>query len=95
MQIQHQQHADHGEFFLLSKTGEKLAELNYFFETPNRINANHTFVSETLRGQGVAEQLYQALSQFVRDNQLELNPTCSYIAKKWERDQNHAKKDRT
>lgn len=86
MHIQHQQRDDYGEFFLLNDSGEKIAELTYFFEDSNTINANHTYVSETLRGQGVADKLYQALRQFIKNNHLTLHPTCSYIAKKWERE---------
>ncbi|MDO5054980.1 GNAT family N-acetyltransferase [Pasteurella oralis] len=86
MQIQHQQTYCEGEFFLLDKMGNKAAQLTYFFIDEKTINANHTYVSPTLRGQGVAEQLYQALVRFVDQNQLHLIPTCSYIVKKWQRD---------
>lgn len=90
MQIQHQQNGDQGEFFLLDAKGQKWAILSYFFVDNQRINANHTFVSEKLRGQGIADKLYQSLVKFVKKNQLTLIPTCSYIAKKWERE-NHKK----
>lgn len=86
MKIQHQQNATQGEFFIVDSLGNKIAHLDYFFENANTINAHHTYVSETLRGQGVADKLYQALSQFVKEKQLNLHPTCSYIAKKWERE---------
>lgn len=86
MNIQHLDNQNEGEFFLLDDKGEKLAKLCYFYETPHKINAHHTFVSETLRGQGVADKLYQALIQFVREKHLELHPTCSYIEKKWARE---------
>ena len=86
MNIQHQQQDEQGAFFLLDENGNKIAELTYFFENANTINANHTYVSETLSGQGIADKLYQALRQFVQTNALHLHPTCSYIAKKWERE---------
>ena len=86
MKIQHQQNTEQGTFFILDDSGNKIAHLDYIFESPKRINAHHTYVSETLRGQGVADKLYQALTQFVREKQLNLHPTCSYIAKKWERE---------
>ncbi|AKD37942.1 GNAT family N-acetyltransferase [Pasteurella sp. P03HT] len=86
MHIQHQQNQTHGEFFLQDESGNKVAELTYFFVDEKTINANHTYVSESLRGQGVADKLYQALVSFVRDNQLRLIPTCSYIVRKWQRD---------
>ena len=86
MNIQHKQTESHGEFFLLDQNGDKVAELTYFFVDEQTINANHTYVSETLRGQGVADQLYRELVNFVRDKKLKLIPTCSYIVKKWQRE---------
>ncbi len=86
MNIQHRQTESNGEFFLLDQNGDKVAELTYFFVDEQTINANHTYVSETLRGQGVADQLYRELVNFVRDKKLKLIPTCSYIVKKWQRE---------
>ena len=86
MNIQHKQTESNGEFFLLDQNGDKVAELTYFFVDEQTINANHTYVSETLRGQGVADQLYRELVIFVRDKKLKLIPTCSYIVKKWQRE---------
>lgn len=86
MQIQHQQEQDRGEFFVLNAQQQKIAKLTYVFINENSINANHTFVDESLRGQGVADKLYQALVQFVRSNQLNLQASCSYIEKKWQRE---------
>lgn len=87
MDIQHQQSTNEGKFFLLDEQQKKIAELTYYFIDDKTINANHTYVSESLRGQGVADKLYQALVEFVRTHQLKLVPTCSYIAKKWQREQ--------
>ncbi|MGC6405823.1 GNAT family N-acetyltransferase [Bisgaard Taxon 45] len=87
MDIQHQQTKQQGVFFCVDQTGNKVAELTYYFVDEKTINANHTYVSETLRGQGIADKLYQALSDFVHDKQLNLIPSCSYIALKWQRDQ--------
>ncbi len=86
MNIQHRQTESNGEFFLLDQNGNKVAELTYFFADEQTINANHTYVSETLRGQRVADQLYRELVNFVRDKKLKLIPTCSYIVKKWQRE---------
>lgn len=85
MNLQHQDDGQQGEFFLLDTHGSKIACLSYFYETPQRINANHTFVDTSLRGQGIADKLYQALMTFIEQQGLELHPTCSYIEKKWQR----------
>ena len=86
MQIQHEENHAQGTFFILDDQQQRVAELTYYFIDEKTINANHTYVSETLRGQGVADKLYQALVAFIQENQLNLVPSCSYIAKKWQRD---------
>ena len=86
MQIQHEENHAQGAFFILDDQQQRVAELTYYFNDEKTINANHTYVSETLRGQGVADKLYQALVAFIQENQLKLVPSCSYIAKKWQRD---------
>lgn len=86
MDVQHQGDDRNGEFFMLNDNGEKIAELTYFYENEKTVNANHTCVSDSLRGQGVADKLYRALITFIGENKLTLHPTCSYIARKWERD---------
>lgn len=93
MIIQHKQTSDDGEFFLLDQQGNKVAELTYFFVDEQTVNANHTYVSETLRGQGVADQLYRELVNFIRDKNLKLRPTCSYIVKKWQRENKNQSTD--
>ncbi|OOF71044.1 GNAT family N-acetyltransferase [Rodentibacter caecimuris] len=87
MNIEHNKTEQGGEFFILDAQKNKIAKLTYFYENPQRINANHTYVSEVLRGQGIADKLYQTLIEFIEHNQLSLHPTCSYIAQKWERNQ--------
>ena len=57
MSLQHHDNGKLGEFFLLNEQGKKIAKLTYFYETPDTINANHTFVDDSLRGQGVADKL--------------------------------------
>ncbi len=86
MNIQHEQGEKDGVFFLTDDDNQRVAELTYYFVDPNTINANHTYVSEHLRGQGVADKLYGALRAFITERQLTLIPGCSYIAKKWEKE---------
>ena len=57
MSLQHHDNGERGEFFLLDEQGKKIAKLTYFYETLDTINANHTFVDDSLRGQGVADKL--------------------------------------
>ena len=56
-------------------------------QTRYKERSEHLIVDESLRGQGVADKLYQALIHFIQAKKLTLHPTCSYIARKWERTQ--------
>jgi len=84
--LQTEQLSFQGEAGRLLKRAKTLYQKRKMEFDETTINANHTYVSETLRGQGVADKLYQALVAFIQENQLKLVPSCSYIAKKWQRD---------
>lgn len=81
MKIAHETHDADGRFYL-EENGQILAELNYRFLSPTQIDAHHTHVDDSLRGQGVAGRLYDALMAYTKEAQLTVVPSCSYIAKK-------------
>ncbi|MBE2894031.1 GNAT family N-acetyltransferase [Spirabiliibacterium falconis] len=75
-------HSTHGGAFFIEQDGERIAELTYRKINNDIIDANHTFVSPSLRGQGVADKLYQALLHFVEQKGYRLEASCSYVATK-------------
>ena len=78
MQIQHQQTQRGGEFFI-ERDGRHIAEITYQYQNEATIVADHTWVDNSLRGQGVARQLLDVLVAFARQKQLKIVPTCSYV----------------
>ena len=78
MQIQHQQHS-HSGIFLIESEGVKIAELTYRYQNETHIIADHTWVDDSLRGQGVAHLLLDQLVAFAREKQLKIIAHCSYI----------------
>ena len=78
MQIQHQQTQRGGEFFI-ERDGRHIAEITYQYQNDATIVADHTWVDNSLRGQGVARQLLDVLVAFAREKQLKIVPTCSYV----------------
>ena len=78
MQIQHQQTQRGGEFFI-ERDGRHIAEITYQYQDDHTILADHTWVDNSLRGQGVARQLLDVLVAFAREKQLKIVPTCSYV----------------
>lgn len=73
------QHED-GRIFALDPSGRLLAEVTF----PSRGGVaviDHTFVDDSLRGQGVAGQLILAAVQQIRAAGLKAHPTCPYAVK--------------
>lgn len=42
------------------------------------VEMNHTFVDESLRGQGIASKLLEVASAHIRAESLKVRPTCTY-----------------
>ncbi len=87
MQIQHQDNGEHGEFFVLNEQGQRIAEFNYVWQGKEKFAANHTWVDDSLRGQGVARQLLDAAVAFAREKHVKIIPICSYVEVMFRRDQ--------
>ncbi|TNG94818.1 N-acetyltransferase [Pasteurellaceae bacterium UScroc12] len=85
MDIQHQQQAEQGAF-VIECDGVRVAELAYRTLNQNTLDAYHTHVDPSLRGQGVADKLYQAFIEFVAQNGYQVKPSCSYIESKMRRE---------
>lgn len=69
-----------------NEAGEIDAEITFVYKTANVIEANHTYVSEALRGQEVARKLVDELVSFARENELAILPTCSYVVALFQRE---------
>lgn len=59
-----------------------LAKLTWKNGGNNVIVVNHTVVDPSLRGQGVAKLLLQALVTMARTENLKVVPACTFIVKK-------------
>ncbi len=62
--------------------GKLLAEITFPALQEGVVNIDHTFVDESLRGQGVAGQLMQRTVSALRADGRRAVATCSY-ARKW------------
>jgi uncharacterized protein len=77
--MQHIDNGKNGEFFIVNEAGQRIAEISYVWRDEQTIDANHTWVDDSLRGQGTARQLLDVLVNFAREKQLKIIPTCSYV----------------
>ena len=90
MQFQHLDHGQKGEFFAVNASGQRIAEISYVWSGEHKIIANHTWVDDSLRGQGVARQLLDVLVAFAREKNLKIVGTCSYVDVMFRRDKSLA-----
>lgn len=73
---------ENGRIWATDDTGRLLAEVTFPETAENTVEINHTFVDESLRGQGIAAQLLQRAADRIRRDGKRAVPTCSY-ALKW------------
>lgn len=86
--MQHIDNGKNGEFFIVNEAGQHIAEISYVWRDEQTIDANHTWVDDSLRGQGTARQLLDTLVNFAREKQLKIIPTCSYVDVMFRREKN-------
>ena len=76
MEFQHEKE----RIFALDESGKLIAEVT----CPTRdggATIDHTFVDDSLRGQGVAGQLLRAATEQLRADGVQIRPTCSYAVR--------------
>ncbi len=69
-----------GRVFYKDAQGKLLAEITWHPEGDQEV-IDHTFVDESLRGQGVAGQLVALAVSEIRQEGKKVGATCSYAAK--------------
>ena len=77
--------------FYIERDGEDIAEITYQPKGEDRIVVDHTYVSEELRGQGIAGKLVDKIVTFAREEQKKIIPLCPYV--KIKLDENEAYQD--
>jgi predicted GNAT family acetyltransferase len=75
-----------GGAFTIVREGKRIAELTYVRSGESVIVINHTFVDQSLRGQGIARKLLDAAVVWARTNQVRIIPECSYARVVFARD---------
>lgn len=66
-------------FYKEDADGKLIAEITYEPIDEDTVEANHTFVDESLRGRGVAEQLVERLVAEIEEEDKKIKPTCEYV----------------
>lgn len=72
---------DKDQFYIGENETNFLAEAAFKHRDNGVIVLYHTFVDDSLRGQGIAKILVDKVVEYARENNLKIIPTCSYASK--------------
>lgn len=86
MNIQHHDNTQNGSFFINNSDHQKIAELTYFWNSPSHFSIDHTWVDNSLRGQGTARLLFDTAVAFARKKNVKIIPICTYANAMFRRD---------
>lgn len=75
---------EEGRFFV-EEEGTTLAEITFTQPNDEFFIIDHTFVDDTLRGQGVANQLVKAVVDKAREDNKTIIPLCPFAKGQFER----------
>lgn len=73
------------KFYIGDDIKEPLAEITFVESGEDRIVVDHTYVSNELRGQGVAGKLVEEVVQYAREKNKWIIPLCPYVKKKMDK----------
>lgn len=79
-----------GRIYMTDDHGAVVAEVTFPAVSADVVNIDHTFVHDSLRGQGVAAQLMKAAADRLRGEGRRAYPTCSYAVRWFEKNPDYA-----
>ena len=72
---------ENNRIYCLNEDNKIIAEITYFDSNDGYYTIDHTFVDESLRGQGVAKQLVEYAIEEIRKKGFKIKATCSFAKK--------------
>lgn len=69
------------KFYIGEVETSPLAEITFVRQPNNVIEVDHTFVSDELRGQKIAQKLVERVVGYAREQGLSIIPICPYAKK--------------
>lgn len=82
MEIRHVEKGGRGAFLIRGEDRERLAEMTYTTAGESGFIIDHTEVDDSLRGQGVGEDLLAEAVRYARDKGLKIYATCPFALRK-------------
>ncbi|BBH23676.1 N-acetyltransferase [Paenibacillus baekrokdamisoli] len=74
-----------GNAFVIEENGEMVAEITFVPQGEDTLVIDHTYVSEAMRGQKLAETLVKQVVDYARQTNKKIIPACSYAEAQFRR----------
>lgn len=72
---------DKNKFYIGENSANPIAEITFIPTDDDKLIVNHTYVSDSLRGQGIAMKLVEKVIEYARAENKKIVPVCSYVYK--------------
>ena len=72
---------ENGRIYKNDENGNMIAEITFKETAPGVFNIDHTFVDDSLRGQGIADKLVRAAKEKIEGDGGHMVATCSYAVR--------------
>lgn len=76
--------------YMNDEKGRLIAEVTFPNIDAGTVNLNHTFVDDSLRGQGIASKLIEAAAIKLQSENKKIIPTCSYAVHWFEKNKDYS-----
>lgn len=84
MEFQLQEQGVNKFAFVGEQNGERLAEISWIQQGEVMV-MDHTFVSDKLRGQGIAKKLLDRAADYAREHHYKMQAVCTYVVAAFEK----------
>lgn len=84
--IQQEESVSKGRFFI-EKEDKTLAEMTYSIAGPKKIIIDHTEVDPSLKGKKIGFNLFLAVVNYARENNLKVIPLCPFAKAQFDKNQ--------
>jgi uncharacterized protein len=75
--------------YMENEKGEMIAEVTFPSISESVVNINHTYVDDSLRGQGIAGKLMEEVVEVLKNSGKKAVPTCSYAVMWFEKNKQY------
>lgn len=79
------EHETANKRFLIRDNGDIAAVMTYVISNPELYIIDHTLVENAYRGQGLGDQLVEAIVEYARENGIKILPLCPFAKGRFER----------